>query len=110
MIKIIGSGVAGLWVALLLKQQGHQVHVYEKQTEDLKDSCSYRAGGMLAPYCEAENSEPLITNLGYGLLNYGNIISLIMLHKMVRFYYPPLGIMTNYDILRKPQQIMKSVM
>lgn len=64
MIKIIGSGVAGLWVALLLKQQGHNVEIYEKQSEDLKESCSYRAGGMLAPYCEAENSDPLITRLG----------------------------------------------
>ncbi|MEM6604026.1 MAG: FAD-dependent oxidoreductase [Pseudomonadota bacterium] len=63
-ISIIGSGVAGLWCGFLLSQKDFEVHIYERQDHTLSEACSYRAGGMLAPYCEAENAEPLITSLG----------------------------------------------
>ena len=61
---IIGAGVAGLWSALLCAKNGHDVRVYEAQSEHLKEACSFRAGGMLAPFCEEESAEPEITALG----------------------------------------------
>ena len=63
-ISIVGAGVAGLWTALLCAKAGHHVHIFEAQSESLKEACSYRAGGMLAPFCEAESAEPEITTLG----------------------------------------------
>lgn len=54
-ISIIGAGVAGLWTALLAKQAGFDVTLYERDNPQLSDGCSYRAGGMLAFNCEAES-------------------------------------------------------
>lgn len=63
-ISIVGAAVAGLWSALLCAKKGHSVCVYDTQSEHLKESCSYRAGGMLAPFCEEESAEKDITELG----------------------------------------------
>ncbi len=63
-ISVIGGGIAGAWQALLLAQAGRAVTVHERSDARLTQSTSYWAGGMLAPYCEAEVSEPLIVRLG----------------------------------------------
>ena len=63
-ISIIGAGIAGAWNALLFAQAGHAVTVHERSDAAITQSASHWAGGMLAPWCEAETSEPVISRLG----------------------------------------------
>src|SRR5947199_168267 len=63
-VSIIGAGIAGAWQALLFAQAGHAVTLHERGDAAMTDSTSHWAGGMLAPYCEAEVSEPIISRLG----------------------------------------------
>ena len=63
-VSIIGAGIAGAWQALLFAQAGHAVTLHERGDADMTDATSHWAGGMLAPYCEAEVSEPIISRLG----------------------------------------------
>jgi glycine oxidase len=62
-VTVIGAGVAGLCCALELAERGAAVEVLER-SERLGAGCSWYAGGMLAPWCECENSGPLIAELG----------------------------------------------
>jgi glycine oxidase len=63
-VSIIGAGIAGAWNALLFAQAGHVVTVHERSDAAIMQSASHWAGGMLAPWCEAETSEPVISRLG----------------------------------------------
>ena len=63
-VSIIGAGVAGAWQALLFAKAGHAVTLHERDDETMTQATSHWAGGMLAPWCEAEASEPVITRLG----------------------------------------------
>ncbi|HKS20144.1 MAG TPA: FAD-dependent oxidoreductase [Bradyrhizobium sp.] len=63
-VTIIGAGVAGAWQALLFAQAGHAVTLHERSDAAMTLSTSHFAGGMLAPWCEAETSEPVISRLG----------------------------------------------
>jgi glycine oxidase len=63
-ISIIGAGVAGTWQALLLSRAGFAVTLFERDDASLENSTGYWAGGMLAPFCEAEATEPVVTRLG----------------------------------------------
>src|SRR6202012_11165 len=63
-VSIIGAGVAGARQALLFAQAGHAVTLHERREATMTGSTSHWAGGMLAPYCEAEVSEPVIVRLG----------------------------------------------
>ena len=55
-VSIIGAGIAGAWQALLFAQAGRAVTLYERSDADMTLSTSHWAGGMLAPFCEAETS------------------------------------------------------
>ncbi|MBT0724541.1 FAD-dependent oxidoreductase [Rosenbergiella sp. S61] len=59
--SVIGRGVSGLCVAKLLVEQGEQVEVIEQPGYT---SASWYAGGMLAPYCEAESAASEVVTLG----------------------------------------------
>ena len=63
-VSVIGAGVAGLTCALELAERGVAVEVLERAARLGAGSCSWFAGGMLAPWCEQENSGPLIARLG----------------------------------------------
>src|SRR5580692_9658589 len=63
-VSVIGAGIAGAWQALLFAQAGRQVTLHERSDAAMLQSTSHWAGGMLAPYCEAEGSEPVIVRLG----------------------------------------------
>src|SRR4051812_48275923 len=63
-VSIIGAGVAGAWHALLFAQARHPVTLFERSDAGMTEATSHWAGGMLAPYCESEASEPLISRLG----------------------------------------------
>jgi len=62
--RILGAGVAGLAVATELVARGAHVEVVEPQEMPGKQSCSWWAGGMLAPFCEFENAEEPVMRLG----------------------------------------------
>jgi glycine oxidase len=63
-ISVIGAGIAGAWQALLLANSGRSVTLHERSDAAMTQSTSHWAGGMLAPYCEAEATEPVIVRLG----------------------------------------------
>jgi glycine oxidase len=63
-VSVIGAGIAGCWQALLLARAGCAVTLYARQESSDDQSASYWAGGMLAPWCEGESCEPVVTRLG----------------------------------------------
>src|SRR3954452_2915474 len=68
-VSVIGAGIAGAWQALLFAQAGHSVTLHERSDQAMMLSTSHWAGGMLAPYCEREASEPVISRLGLRALD-----------------------------------------
>src|SRR6266702_5038023 len=68
-VSIIGAGIAGAWQALLFAQAGHAVTLHERSDAGMTESTSHWAGGMLAPYCESEIAEPIISRLGLRALD-----------------------------------------
>ena len=63
-VSVIGAGIAGTWQALMFAKAGCGVTVYERGDQAMTLATGHWAGGMLAPYCESEAAEPLITRLG----------------------------------------------
>ncbi|MHB8271239.1 FAD-dependent oxidoreductase [Bradyrhizobium sp.] len=63
-VSVIGAGIAGAWQALLFAKAGHAVTLFERSDAGMTQATSHWAGGMLAPYCEREASEPVISRLG----------------------------------------------
>jgi glycine oxidase len=69
-VTVVGAGIAGLTTALALSEGGADVTVKERSGSLGAGACSRYAGGMLAPWCEAESAEPLVTRLGLEALAY----------------------------------------
>lgn len=63
-VTVIGAGVAGLACATELQKRGAEVTVVDRAPGIGAESCSWWAGGMLAPWCEAESAEPEVVRLG----------------------------------------------
>lgn len=88
-IEIIGAGVTGLCCARTFIDNGCHVIVRAHSNGTDNTCCSWWAGGMLAPWCESENTEPLIVKLGLeGLAfwksNHANLVangSLVVAHQ-----------------------------
>jgi glycine oxidase len=68
-IRVIGAGVAGLTVAYAFARVGCAVEIIERAAAPGL-GCSHVAGGMLAPWCEAESAEPLVVSYGIEALTY----------------------------------------
>ena len=52
----------------MAKSQGCEISIIELEENFIESSCSWRAGGMLAPFCEAEIAENKVTELGISSL------------------------------------------
>ncbi len=63
-VIVIGAGVAGLACALELVERGVDVEVVERASTLGEGSCSWMAGGMLAPWCERATTEPEVVTWG----------------------------------------------
>jgi glycine oxidase len=63
-VNVIGAGIAGTWQALMFAKAGRRVVLHERDEAAMTQATSHWAGGMLAPYCESEAGEPVITRLG----------------------------------------------
>jgi len=63
-IIVIGAGVAGLACALELVERGIAAEVVERGRALGEGSCSWMAGGMLAPWCERATTEPEVAEWG----------------------------------------------
>jgi glycine oxidase len=63
-VTVIGAGVAGLACAVELAERGVAVEIIDRGEHLGAASCSWYAGGMLAPWCEHENAEEPVLRLG----------------------------------------------
>ena len=63
-ILVAGAGIIGLWQAVTLARAGHSVRLIERSSELFADTSSALAGAMVAPYCESEAAERIVTELG----------------------------------------------
>ena len=63
-VIVVGAGVAGLACALELAERGVAVEVVERGRALGDGSCSWMAGGMLAPWCERATTDPEIATWG----------------------------------------------
>ncbi len=61
---IAGAGLMGRLLAYTLVRRGWQVTLYDRDNRLGRESCAFTGAGMLAPHCELETCEPLITHLG----------------------------------------------
>jgi glycine oxidase len=63
-VSVIGAGIAGTWQALAFARAGYDVTLHERGDAAMTQATSHFAGGMLAPWCERESTEPVVTRLG----------------------------------------------
>ena len=63
-VIVIGAGVAGLACALELAERGVAVEIVERGQALGEGSCSWMAGGMLAPWCERATTDEAVVRLG----------------------------------------------
>lgn len=69
-VTVVGAGVAGLAAALELALAGVEVEVLERATRPGGEGASRFAGGMLAPWCECVEADPVVAELGRQALDW----------------------------------------
>ncbi|QNT78369.1 glycine oxidase ThiO [Entomobacter blattae] len=69
-VKIIGAGIAGLTCAVALAEKGIKAELYERGPTVGAPTCSWYAGGMLAPWCERESAEEIVVTQGVSALSW----------------------------------------
>ena len=62
-VGVLGAGIAGLTAAHAFATAGFPVTLHERAPAAGR-GCSFYAGGMIAPWCEAESSEPELVEMG----------------------------------------------
>ena len=109
-VNIVGAGIAGTWQALAFARAGYDVTLHERGNAAMTQATSHWAGGMLAPWCEREASEPLITRLGVRSLDLWRDVlpetpfngSLVVAHPRDRADFDRFAkLTTDYDRLDK---------
>ena len=68
-VQVIGAGIVGLTAAFELARRGVEVALYERKPGPGL-GCSFWAGGMIAPWCERQAAEPIVTELGIEALDF----------------------------------------
>lgn len=63
-IGIVGAGVLGRMLAIAFKRKDWNVTLFDKDDASGSASCSWTGAGMIAPYCELEAAERIVTDLG----------------------------------------------
>lgn len=63
-LGIAGAGLMGRLLAEAATHAGWRVTLFDRDAADGTASCGHVGAGMLAPWCELEHAEPLITALG----------------------------------------------
>jgi glycine oxidase len=63
-VIVVGAGVAGLAAAFELAERGLKVEVVDRGSALGDRSCSWMAGGMLAPWCERASTDASVADLG----------------------------------------------
>ncbi|MFC4312843.1 glycine oxidase ThiO [Steroidobacter flavus] len=63
-VSIVGAGVAGMTCAVEFAERGIPTEVFEQAANFGPHSCSWYAGGMLAPWCECDHSADLVATFG----------------------------------------------
>ncbi len=61
-IDVLGAGVAGLCAATALAERGFAVRLIDRDPDP--QGASWLAGGMLAPFCEAESAPAAVLTMG----------------------------------------------
>lgn len=69
-IVVRGAGVAGLAVATCLAEAGREVVVVDPAGVPTRSGASYLAGGMLAPWCEAEAAGAVLIERAAGAIDW----------------------------------------
>jgi len=69
-VVVVGAGVAGLVAALECAERGADVEILERGPALGLAAASWLAGGMLAPWCEGESAEPVVTERGQAALEW----------------------------------------
>lgn len=69
-ITVIGAGVAGLATAVTLAERGAAVTLHERSASLGAAAASWLAGGMLAPFCEAESADASIVEPGLAAIDW----------------------------------------
>ncbi len=69
-ITVIGAGVAGLVTAATLAERGAAVTLHERADTLGERAASWLAGGMLAPFCEAESADTSIVAPGLAAIDW----------------------------------------
>ncbi len=69
-IAIVGSGLIGRTLALSLVERGHEIVLYDRDTELGAGSCARAAAGMLALIAELEHGEEPVFLLGKDAVNF----------------------------------------
>lgn len=67
LIRVIGAGVAGLTATFEIARAGRALGARVELVEQAREAgqgCSFHAGGMIAPWCEAAETDPLVAELG----------------------------------------------
>ncbi len=65
-VRVLGAGVFGLACAAELRTQGISFEVWDRAEALSGETCSWLAGGMLAPGCEAESAPPAVVMAAAG--------------------------------------------
>lgn len=63
-VAVVGAGVLGRMLAIALHRKNWTVSLYDKDPTGGSASCSWTGAGMIAPYCELEAAERVVTDLG----------------------------------------------